>query len=165
MKADLSQTLSKLNVETHFPLSHTFIKLAKAFWFLNDGQHHSNHRKIWNAAHKISTFQDKFKEEASLSVFFRKISLLNKAYLLLITETKFSVLITKTEITWGSLLWHLTHQRCRRLSCDDKPCCGCGDMLWLQCSPPFVWAEFQRPESLCADRKELGSQSTVLCSG
>lgn len=165
MKADLSQTLSKLNVETQFPLSHTFIKFSKAFWFFKWWPTPQQPQENLKCSSKISTFQDRLKKEASLSVFFQKISLLNKAYLLLITEMKFSVLITITEITWGSLLWHLNHQGCRLLSRDDKPCCGCGDMLWLQCSPPFVWAEFQRPESLCADRKELGSQSTVLCSG
>lgn len=52
------------------------------------------------------------------------------------------------------------------LQCGDRPCCcECEGGLWLQCSPPLVWAEFQRPDSLWADRKELGSQSTVLCSG
>jgi len=48
--------------------------------------------------------------------------------------------------------------------CDDEPC-ECEEELWVQCSPPLVWAEFQRPDSLWADRKELGSQSTALCSG
>lgn len=49
-----------------------------------------------------------------------------------------------------------------------RPCCECEAALWVQCCdavPPLLWAELHRPESLCADRKELGSQSTELCSG
>ena len=46
-----------------------------------------------------------------------------------------------------------------------KPCWECEEALWLQWTPPLVWTEFHSPDSLWADRKELGSQSTELCSG
>lgn len=124
MKADLSQTLSKLNMETQFPLSHSFVKLATAFWFLNDGHclifSGRNHRKIWKCISKISTFQDKLKEEASLSAFFGKVSFLNKAFLLVIRVTKFSVLVTKTEINGA-----VSYPAMTNLVVGAETCCGC----------------------------------------
>ncbi len=43
--------------------------------------------------------------------------------------------------------------------------CESVGVLWLHWDPPLEWAEFHRPDSLRAERKELGSQSTELCSG
>lgn len=156
-------------MEPQNPLSHTFMVLAKVFCFPSDGLQYliffgHNCFKIPKWSQHI---WELFPKEPSLPLYFWKMSYLNKTFFANIAHKHiYQSLFTKQKLAVRhKIQWHLSCQCCHLLPCDGRPCCRCRDVLWLQCSPPFVWAEFQRPDSLCADRKELGSQSTVLCSG